>query len=233
MRPNKTHQLAKSSPCMTSLPPLYHMCCFDFFWLNSHSRPYKVRACVLGPFSHVQLFAILWTVACQAPLSMGFSRQEYWRLPCPPPGDFPNPGIKPASPTSPTLQANSLLLSHQESPTLQGKWCSSPFNRPGPRTQRKGRDLSTVTQQTHTYPGVCAFCQALNCSFNDWWFLQMIKAGGLWFHTPLVSSRSAVYAVRAEAPQECYSPTGFLQYQIPLLLRLSSYYQPFPRAFSE
>ena len=45
-----------------------------------------------------------WTVAHQAPLSMGFSRQEYWSgLSCPPPGDFPDPGIKPASLTSPTL----------------------------------------------------------------------------------------------------------------------------------
>ena len=42
-----------------------------------------------------------WTVACQAPLSIGFSRQEYWRgLPFPPPRDLPNPGIEPTSPTS-------------------------------------------------------------------------------------------------------------------------------------
>ena len=41
-----------------------------------------------------------WTVARQAPLSMGFSRQEYWSgLPCPPPVDLPDPGIKPGSPT--------------------------------------------------------------------------------------------------------------------------------------
>ena len=47
-----------------------------------------------------------WTVAHQAPLSMGFSRQEYWSgLLCPPPGDLPNPGIKPRSPA---LQADSL-----------------------------------------------------------------------------------------------------------------------------
>ena len=46
--------------------------------------------------SCVQLFATPWTVAHQAPLSMRFSRQEYWsRLPCPPPGGLPNPGIKP------------------------------------------------------------------------------------------------------------------------------------------
>ena len=44
-------------------------------------------------FSLVRLFATLWTVAHQAPLSMGFFRQEYWSgLPCPPPGDLPDPG---------------------------------------------------------------------------------------------------------------------------------------------
>ena len=49
-------------------------------------------------FSHVQLFATPQTIAHQAPLSMGFSRQEYWRgLPCPPPGHLPDPGIEPAS----------------------------------------------------------------------------------------------------------------------------------------
>ena len=43
-------------------------------------------------------YATLWTVVHQAPLSMGFSRQEYWSgLPCPPAGDLPNPGIKPVS----------------------------------------------------------------------------------------------------------------------------------------
>ena len=49
-------------------------------------------------------FAILWTMAHQAPLSMGFSGQEYWGgLPCPPPGDIPKPGTEPASLTSPAL----------------------------------------------------------------------------------------------------------------------------------
>ena len=52
--------------------------------------------------SGVQLFATPWTVASQAPLSMGFSRQEYWsRLPFPTPGNFPDSGIKPASLASP------------------------------------------------------------------------------------------------------------------------------------
>ena len=60
------------------------------------------KSCMLSHFSHVQLFVTLWTIACQAPLPMGFSRQEYWSaLPCPSPGDLPDPGIKPMSPVSP------------------------------------------------------------------------------------------------------------------------------------
>ena len=62
---------------------------------------------MLNRFSHVQLFASLWTVACQAPLSMGFSQQEYWSgLPFPPPGDRPDQGMEPVSPA---LQVVSLL----------------------------------------------------------------------------------------------------------------------------
>ena len=62
----------------------------------------------------VQLFATPWTVAQQAPMSMEFSRQEYWsRFLFPIPRDLPDPGTKPASPA---LQANSLLLSHWGSP---------------------------------------------------------------------------------------------------------------------
>ena len=53
--------------------------------------------------SHVRFFATPWTVAYQAPLSMGFSRQEHWNgLPFPSPGDLPNPGIEPGSPALPT-----------------------------------------------------------------------------------------------------------------------------------
>ena len=59
----------------------------------------KTSVCVLSRFSHVRLFVTPWTVARQAPLSMGFSRQEYWSgLPLPSPGDLSNPGIEPRSP---------------------------------------------------------------------------------------------------------------------------------------
>ena len=58
----------------------------------------RTAGCVLSP---VQLFATPWTIARQAPLSRGFSRQEYWgRLPSPSPEDLPNPGFEPASQVS-------------------------------------------------------------------------------------------------------------------------------------
>ena len=64
-----------------------------------------------------------WTVARQASLSMGFSRQEQWsRLPCPPPGDLPDPGIEPRSPA---LQVDSLLYELQGKPKNTGVDCLS------------------------------------------------------------------------------------------------------------
>ena len=66
--------------------------------------------CMLSRFSHVRHFVTPWTVALQAPLSMGFSKQEYWHgLPFPPPGDLPNSGTEPTSLMSPEL-ATSLPL---------------------------------------------------------------------------------------------------------------------------
>ena len=72
----------------------------------------KRGVCMLSCFSHVQLFATLWTAARQAPLSVGFSRQEYWDgLPFTPPVDLPDPGINPKSLTSPALAAGFLTTS--------------------------------------------------------------------------------------------------------------------------
>ena len=71
----------------------------------------------LLPLFRSSVIATPWTVVPQAPLSMGFSRQEYWSgLPFPSPGDLPDPGIKSASPADPALQADFLPLSHQGSP---------------------------------------------------------------------------------------------------------------------
>ena len=93
--------------CVWTLSPFafqaYHCIVQIILWT-------KIRICVLSHFSPVQLFATLWIVAHQAPVSTGFSRQEYWGgLPCPPPGDPPDPRMEPVAPA---LQVNSLLLSH-------------------------------------------------------------------------------------------------------------------------
>ena len=79
---------------------------------REYCRPTWEKLCLQGKdivksLSRVQLFVTPWTVAYEAPRSMGFSRQEYWSvLPFPSPGDHPNPGNEPGSPA---LQADSLL----------------------------------------------------------------------------------------------------------------------------
>ena len=66
---------------------------------------------MLSHLSCVQLFVTPWTVAHHAPLSMGFFRQEAWSgLPFPPPGNLPDPGIKPSFPVAPAMQVDSLPL---------------------------------------------------------------------------------------------------------------------------
>ena len=79
-------------------PGLLH--CRQILYCLSHQGSLGFWAvCMLSHFSHAQLFETLLTEALQAPLSMGFSRQEYWSgLPCPPPGDLLRPGIEPVSP---------------------------------------------------------------------------------------------------------------------------------------
>ena len=95
-------------------PPIQNLCCH--FHSESHLfqhlyplGPYSIHClgtCESESLSRVQLFATLWTVAHQAPLSMEFSRQEYWSgLPFSSPEDLPDPGIEPGSPA---LQADYL-----------------------------------------------------------------------------------------------------------------------------
>ena len=73
--------------------------------ITSSKQTGKIASsCELSHFIRVWQFATLWTVAHQAPLSKGFSRQEYWsKLPCPPPGDLPNLGIELESLLPPAL----------------------------------------------------------------------------------------------------------------------------------
>ena len=126
---------------------------------------YHFHADVLSRFSPVQLFATLWTVARQAPPSMGLSRQEYWSgLPCPPPGDLLDPGFKPAY-LSCLLhwQAGSLLLALHGKPLLyptctetagseglRRRDCSPGL--PGPRLGSTQRLLETHHRQKQGQP---------------------------------------------------------------------------------
>ena len=80
-------------------------------YLSSVVKVYTL-ACVLNCFIHVQLFVTLWTVVGQAPPSMGFSRRDYRSgLPCPPPRNIPNPGIKLQSLISPALAGGFFTIS--------------------------------------------------------------------------------------------------------------------------
>ena len=72
--------------------------------MPKHTKRYSKLLVIMCMLSHVRLFVAPWAVARQAPLSVEFSRQEYWSgLPFPTPGDLPNLGIEPMSPASPAL----------------------------------------------------------------------------------------------------------------------------------
>ena len=84
-------------------------------------------------FAGVRLFAASWTAAPQAPLSLGFSRQEHWSgLPCASPGDLTNPGIKPGLPLCKIILYQ---LSHQGSPRLE--WVAYPSSKGSPHPEVK------------------------------------------------------------------------------------------------
>ena len=130
--------------------------------------------------SCVRLLATPWTAAYQAPPSMGFSRQEYWSgLPCAPPGDLPNPGIKPTSLKSPALAVgfftpsvsleaginSKLLVSYEEEIwkqiCLKGQheatWKREPFTREGERPQEKLTHFILLSQ-------ISTFLYLINCN---------------------------------------------------------------------
>ena len=106
-------------------------CCICIFWWCLNHFPLgtlfwlSVKWVKVKSLSRVRLSATPWTVAYQAPPSVGFSRQECWSgLPFPSPGGLPNPGIEPGSPA---WQADALCLSHQEIWLLVGGSNSSPI----------------------------------------------------------------------------------------------------------
>ena len=93
---------------------------------------------LLSHFSHVQLCVTPWTIARQAPLSMGSSREEYWSgLPCPPPGDLTNPGAEPSSLLSPVLADRLPVRGH--------KWPGWPWRDCPSQVQITARDGKYLT----------------------------------------------------------------------------------------
>ena len=150
-------------------------------WLQSLLLPLGfpldlLRACVraCSPFSRVWLFVTPRTVVCQAPLSMGFSRQEYWSgLPFPSPGDFPDPGIKPRSPAAPALHTDSLPLSHGGSWDLLQLLLAPIYHRDNDSRREKAESLFqplwTVTDSLDLQSWPCVpFTFRLNRSSLNW-----------------------------------------------------------------
>ena len=109
---------------------------------------------MLSHFSHVQLFTTPWTVAHQAPLTMGLSSQEHWSgLPCPPPGDLPNPGMKATSLMSPALAGQFFTTSttwgekamapHSSTLAWKRPWTEEPGRLQSMGSLRVGHDWAT------------------------------------------------------------------------------------------
>ena len=117
------------------------ICWFSAFqdhWVQLH---HGLRAWVLSRFSCVQLFATLWSVACQAPPFMGFSRQEYCSgLLCPPLGDLPHPGAELSSLVSPALAGRFFTTS-----TIWESWAISTLHK---TPSQEGRQRLKSRQQS-------------------------------------------------------------------------------------
>ena len=118
---NITQELFRKGNVKIVLPILYqnlksstNLCLL----INLVTKQLYIKGCICAKSLRLCCFATLWTITSQAPLSMGFSRQEYWTgLPCSPPGDLSDPGIEPQSPVAPALQGDSLPLSQRGSPS--------------------------------------------------------------------------------------------------------------------
>ena len=118
------------------------------------SIQYNVCGCLLSCFSCVQLFVTPWTVVHQAPLSMGFSRQEYWSgLPCPPPRDLSDPGIKPKSLLCPALAQGFFTTST----TWEAPYGATLLSNGEETTSRYNIMIADGSQNI----GLCIFCSIL------------------------------------------------------------------------
>ena len=114
-------------------------------------------------------YSTLWTVARQTPLSVGFSRQEHWsRLPCPPPGDLPDPGIKPLSLMSPALDGG-LFTTSATCYTLHTNSFSVPSSSKFPLvpqlpTSQPANPVFISAEETPVLPFFCRILGMMLCS---------------------------------------------------------------------
>ena len=121
---------------------------WDIIWKSRQKSrscfSYYACVCVLSHFGHVWLIATLRTMAHQVPLSMGCSRQQYWcGLPCPPPGDLPDPGIKPVSLMSPALAGRFFTMTWIWVDSRSWWWTGRPGVLQFMGSQRVGHDWAT------------------------------------------------------------------------------------------
>ena len=104
------------------MPSTHRILCRPLLLLPSIFPSIRVTVCVLSHLSSVRLFATPWTVSHQAPLSMRFSRQEYWSgLPFPAPRDLPAPGIAAVSPVSPAPAGGFFTTEPAGNPPIRGQ----------------------------------------------------------------------------------------------------------------
>ena len=127
-----TYQISHITYLISDYHKIRKQYCFIYIYIYTHTHTHThtcihthvhIYIYVLNRFSCVRLFTTLWSVAHQAPLSMGFSRQEYWNgFPHPPPGDLPDPGVEPVSLT---LRQTVYQLSYQESYLRRENFCKA------------------------------------------------------------------------------------------------------------
>ena len=117
------------------VPRLARTMCRAWRLRDSSGNPIRRGVSMCQPLSRVRLFVAPWTVARQAPLSVGFSREEHWSgLPCPPPGDLPDPGIEPMTPVSSAMAGGFFTTNTDRVPKRgpDSSFCPGDSSRPAP-----------------------------------------------------------------------------------------------------
>ena len=156
--------------CTVSAASLYLGLFSDFPFLGSFMTTPSPRppcTCAKSLQSCPNLFVTPWTVAHQAPLSVGFSRQEYWsELPCSPPGDLPNLGIEPRSPT---WQADSLSSEPPGRMKEESEKASLKFNLKKPRSWHL---ITYIMANKRGKSGSSEKFYFLGLQNHCWWWLQ-------------------------------------------------------------